>query len=141
MKSRFILIPAIILSALGAGLSSNFQDTEVSAKCKVPTVRGAFQSAKAVFAGEVTSEEKTGDVVTYKFEVEKYWKGESKNEIEIFVYETRRYRASFKEGEKFLVYAIADEEGRLTIRRCSRSRDVRYAEDDLRELGAGKTPK
>ena len=141
MKIRFFLIPAIVLSALGVGLSSKIPETEVSAKCKVPTVRGAFQTSKAVFAGELVSEEKSGDVVTYKFEVEKYWKGKSKKEVEIFVYETFRYRAPFKEGEKFLVYAIADEEGRLTVRRCSRSRDVRYAEDDLRELGEGKTPK
>lgn len=141
MKIRFFLIPAIVLSTLVAGLSSKFQETQVNAKCNVPTVRGAFQTSKAVFAGEVVSEEKNGDVVTYKFEVEKYWKGEGKKEIEIFVYETSGYRAPFKEGEKFLVYALADEEGRLTVRRCSRSRDLRYAEDDLRELGEGKTPK
>lgn len=141
MKIRFFLIPAIVLSALAAGLSSNFQETKVSAKCAVASARSSFQAAKAVFSGEVTSEEKNGDIVTYKFKIDKYWKGEDKKEIEILVYETHRYRAPFKGGDKFLVYAIADEDGRLTVRRCSRSRDLRYAAEDLRELGKGKTPK
>jgi hypothetical protein len=131
----------MVLSTLGAGLSSNIYETRVSGKCAPASPRSSFQAAKAVFAGEAIGEEKNGDVVTYKFKIDKYWKGENKKEIEVFVYETSRYRAPFKEGEKFLVYAIADEEGRLTVRRCSRSRNLKYAADDLRELGEGKTPK
>jgi hypothetical protein len=141
MKIRFLLIPAIVLSALGAGLSSNIQETKVSAKCAVLSPRGAFQSAKAVFTGEVIGEEKNGDVKTFTFKVEKYWKGSSAKELEVFVYQTARYQSPFKEGEKFLVYAREDDEGRLSVTRCSRSRDMRYAGDDLRELGEGKTPK
>jgi hypothetical protein len=141
MKIRVFLIPAIVLSALAAGLSSNTQETRVDAKCAVASPRSSLQSAKAVFVGEVTSEEKNGDVKTFKFKVEKYWKGSGAKEIEIFVYQTMRYQSPFKEGEKFLVYAREDNEGRLSVTRCSRSRDIRYAEDDLRELGEGKTPK
>lgn len=141
MKIRFFLIPAIVLSTLAAGLSSNLDEIEVSAKCAIALPRGSFQAAKAVFAGEVVSEEKNGDVKTFKFKVEKFWKGEDKREIEVFVYQTARYQSPFKEGGKFLVYAMAGADGKLTVSRCSRSRDLRYADEDLRELGEGKTPK
>lgn len=144
MKNKILLFLVLVFSAFVIGLSSNVQKAESrgsGARCLVFTVKGALQHSTAVFVGEVTGEEKNGDVKTFKFKVEKYWKGENKKEIEIFVYQTARYQSPFKEGEKFLVYARADEEGNLTVSRCSRSRSMEYAEDDIRQLGEGKTPK
>jgi hypothetical protein len=145
MKNYIFLIIVLGLSALAGGSPSNIQRVEAadgrSSKCAVSSVKSSLQYAKAVFSGEVVGEEKNGDVKTFKFKVDKYWKGENTGTIEIFVYQTFRYQAVFKEGEKFLVYAVADEDGKLTVKRCSRSKDLRYAEQDLRELGAGQTPK
>jgi hypothetical protein len=139
-----LLSIALVFSAFAISLSSNLQKAESrggGAKCAVLTVKSAFQASSAVFAGEVIGEEKNGDIKTFKFKIEKYWKGENRKEIEIFVYQTARYQSAFKEGEKFLVYAFADGEGKLSVSRCSRSRALEYAGDDLKELGVGKTPK
>ena len=108
MKNRILLSCVLVFSAFVIGLSSNVQKTESrgsGAKCGVLTVKSALQHSTAVFVGEVTGEEKNGDIKTFKFKVEKYWKGANKEEIEIFVYQTARYQSPFKEGEKFLVYA------------------------------------
>ena len=144
MKNRILFSCALVFSAFVIGLSSNAQKAESrksGAKCAVFAVKRALESSKAVFAGEVISEEKHGDIKTFKFMVEKYWKGADRKEVEIFVYQTARYQSPFKEGEKFLVYATGDEDGRLTVSRCSRSRALEYAEDDIKQLGEGKTPK
>jgi len=144
MKNRILLSCALVFSAFVIGLSSNVQKAESrgsGARCGVLTVKSALQHSTAVFAGEVTGEEKNGDIKTFKFKVEKYWKGADRKEIEIFVYQTARYQSPFKEGEKFLVYAVADDDGKLTVSRCSRSRALEHAEDDLKQLGEGKTPK
>jgi hypothetical protein len=147
MKIRIFLVFALVFSAIESGISSNIQASETcgaasaSKKCAVLTVKRAVEYSKAVFVGEVIAEEKNGDVKTFKFKVEKYWKGEDMGELTVFVYQTPRYQSPFKEGGRFLVYAFAGEDGRLTVARCSRSKDARYAEDDLRELGEGKTPK
>ena len=140
MRIRYFLLPAILLSALGAGLSSDLPNTPVEAKCAVASVKSAFQRSKAVFAGEVIAEEKEGDIKKYTFRVDKFWKGDGAKQVDIFVYQTARYQPPFREGGQFLVYAH-DVDGQLSVARCSRNKLLTNAEDDLRELGAGKTPK
>jgi len=144
MKNRILLFSGLVISALGIGVLSNVEKAEgrgSGAKCAVFSVKRALESSRAVFAGEVLSEEKNGDIKTFKFKVEKYWKGAGKKEIVVSVYQTARYQSPFKEGEKFLVYAMGDEDGKLTVSRCSRSRALEYAGDDIKQLGEGKTPK
>lgn len=145
MKIRFIIATAVVFSAIGAGFSSNFQTAESSVfknyKCAVPSFESAYRQSKAVFVGEVVGEEKNGDTKTFDFKVEKYWKGAGSKNIEINVYEMARFQAWFKKGERYLVYAWADEDGKLHISRCSRSRSVESADEDLKQLGKGKEPR
>lgn len=147
MKIRLIVVFAVVLSAIGFGFSSNLQKAEsealvnINSKCAIPTFQRAFQESKSVFVGEVVSEEKNGDTRIFNFKIEKYWKGADKQNIEINVYETARYQAWFKKGEKYLVYATADEGDKLRVGRCSRSRDAENADEDLRQLGKGKIPR
>jgi hypothetical protein len=147
MKIRFIIAFAVVFSAMGVIFSSNFQTTEsagsinLNSKCAIASFQSAYQESKAVFIGEVVSEEKNGDIRTFKFEIEKYWKGTDAKNVEILVYETARYQAWFKTGEKYLIYAATDEDGKLRVGRCSRSRDVENAKEDLQQLGKGKTPR
>ena len=138
MKIRFVITLAIVLSAIGFGLSSNFQTAEC--RCATASFKNAYKQSKAVFVGEVVGEEKNGDTKTFNFKVEKYWKGANAKNIEIDVYETQRYQAWFKKGEKYLIYA--DEyDGKLRVSRCSRSRETANAKDDLQKLGKGKIPR
>ena len=145
MKIRFIIASAFVFSAIVFGFSSNFQKAEsavnFNSKCAISSFQTAYQQSKAVFVGEVVGEEKDGDTRTFDFKVEKYWKGSNAKNVEILVYETARYQAWFKKGGKYLIYATADEDGKLRVSRCSRSRNVENAEEDLQKLGKGKIPR
>ena len=148
MKIRFFIASAAVCAVIGFGFSFDFQtangadrSANFGARCAVSSFQAAFDQSKAVFVGEVVGEEKTGDVRTFDFEVERYWKGSSAKRIKIHVYETARFQAWFKEGGRYLIYAPADENGRLRVSRCSRSRDAESAEEDLQKLGQGKIPR
>ena len=145
MKIRFIIALAIGFSAIVFGFSSNLQTAEsaidFNSKCAIASFQTAYSQSKVVFVGEVVGEEKNGDTKTFDFKIEKYWKGKNAKKIKINVYETSRYQAFFKKGEKYLIYATADEDGNLRVGRCSRSRDFENAEEDLQKLGKGKVPR
>jgi Skp family chaperone for outer membrane proteins len=145
MKIRFIVAFAAVFSAIGFFLSSNFQKTEsagfINSRCAVSSFRSAYRQSKAVFVGEVVGEEKDGDNKIIKFEIKQSWKGANAKNLEINVYETTRYQAFFKNGEKYLIYATAGEDGKLYVGKCSRSDNAANAAEDLRKLGKGKIPR
>ncbi len=147
MKMRSVIASTAVFSAIGFGLSSNIRTTQSAVvlnkeiKCRIAPFQEAYREAKAVFVGEVVGEEKNGDTRTFDFKVEKYWKNADTQNIEINVYETARYQAWFKKGEKYLVYAGGGEDGKLSVGRCSRSREAEGADEDLRQLGKGKIPR
>jgi hypothetical protein len=147
MKIRFVIAWAAVFSAIGFGFSSNFQTAESAdranfgARCAIPSFERAYEQSKAVFVGEVVGEKKEGDIRAFDFKVEKYWKGADAKNVEILVYETARFQAWFKKDGKYLIYASADENGGFRVDRCSRSRDVEFADEDLQKLGEGKIPR
>lgn len=147
MKIRIFIALAAVFSALGFGVSSNFQTANgahrvnFGARCAIQPFQTAYSGSKAVFIGEVVSDEKNGDVRTFEFKVEKYWKGAVKKKTKVLVYENARFQAWFRKGGKYLIYANADDKGRLSVSRCSRSRDLEFAEEDLQKLGKGKIPR
>ena len=145
MKIRFVAAFAAVFSAIVIFLSSNFQATKsaglVNLRCAVSSFNSSYRQSKAVFVGEVVSEEKNEDTKTFKFEIKRFWKGANAKNIEINVYETTRYQAFFKKGEKYLIYATAGEDGKLYVSKCSRSDNAANAAEDLRKLGKGKIPR
>ena len=147
MKIRFVIAFAVVFSTIGGGFSSNLQTAEsagavnFAGKCAIQSFQTAYSQSKAVFVGEVVGEKKNGDIRAFDFKVEKYWKGADAKRVEVLVYETARFQAWFKKGGRYLVYAPADDNGKLRVSRCSRSRDVEDAEEDLQKLGAGKIPR
>lgn len=127
--STFAVLPFKTTSAEGA------------AKCRVPPVGEAYQNSKAVFVGEILSVVKDGDVKTFNLKVEKYWKGAAGKEIKINVQETTRYQAWFEVGGKYLVYARGGErDEKLWEVRCSRSKSLADASEDIKELGRATKP-
>ncbi len=148
MKYQKLIATIVVLSAMFCFVSSKTTiaksengENDFSGKCAVLSFDDAYSSAKAVFIGKVLSESKSGDVRTFEFEVEKYWKGADKKKIEINVYETMRYQARFQKDGRYLIYANANSEGNLSVGRCSRSREAEDAGEDLTKLGTGKMPK
>ncbi len=147
MKIRTIVALAAVFSAIGFGFSSNVHTAESApraesgAKCAIQSFDKAFEQSKAVFVGEVAGEEKSGDVRSFDFKVERYWKGADAKNVRIHVYETARFQAWVKKGGRYLIYAPEDVDGKLRVYRCSRSRGVDFAEEDLQKLGEGKIPR
>lgn len=132
---------SVLFSSGTQKIESNFLSSE-AAKCRVLSFEEAFKESEAIFVGEVLSSAKKGNDKIFKFKVQKYWKGANKENIEVSVYESTRFQAWFKTGEKYLVYANADEDGTLRdSARCSRSKDLEDASEDLNRLGEGKSPK
>lgn len=143
MKYQKIIVAIVVLSAMLCAFPSKTviaESENETARCRIFTFDEAYSSSEAVFVGKVLSEEKKGDVKTFEFEVEKYWKGAVGKKIKIEVYETARFQAWFQTGERYLIYAEEGENGKLRVGRCSRSREVENASEDLQKLGAGKVP-
>lgn len=113
-------------------------------KCKIPDFEKAFERADVIFVGKVLSKKAEGRIKTFEFEVEKFWKGVEAQKIIINVYENMRYQSGFEVGERYLVFAQADEDGNLFDRRCSRTRRMTEVEnyifkENLEKLGEAKT--
>jgi hypothetical protein len=147
MKKIIIAGFAIVFAACILVFSPNPQKAEntslknPSKKCAMLSFEAAYRESEAVFIGEVLSSEKKGDDKVFKFKVEKYWKGKDAKNLEVSVYESTRYQAWFETGKKYLVFAY-DEDGTLhDTARCSRSKDLENASEDLTKLGEGKSPK
>jgi hypothetical protein len=116
-------------------------ETQSAGKCGIPAIETAYKNSKAVFVGEVLGIAKEGDVKTFTFKVEKYWKGVSGRQIEISVQETTRYQAWFEVGGKYLVFARGNEgDGKFWEVRCSRSKRLEDASEDIKKLGRAKKP-
>jgi hypothetical protein len=66
-------------------------------------------------------------------------RGAANREIKINVQETARYQAWFEVGEKYLVYARGSEENeKLWETRCSRSKLLADASEDIKVLGKAR---
>lgn len=138
----FRLAVICCLISMIAVLPSKAGNFENAVKCKPADFKYAYADAKAVFTGEITDVATDGDVKTFTFKVEKYWKGAASKRIEINVQQTMRYQAWFKVGEKYLVFARGDESSeKLWERRCSRTKLLANASEDLQQLGKGKIPR
>ncbi len=139
-----LLIFVFILLALFVSFPQYFINDEVRAKelkkCAIPDLILAKQQAKAIFVGKIISQTETDNVKTFKFKVEKYWKGKKSKTISINVYENTRYQTWFEVGKKYLIFASNNENKNLFVERCSRSSDVESATNDLKSLGKAKKP-
>jgi hypothetical protein len=116
-------------------------------KCAEPEApSAALASAKAVFQGEVSAIQDSGNELVVTLKVPRTWKGiDSAEEAKV---RTRRDSAAcgfpFAIGENYLVYASALEPAQdgvsLQVLRCGRTRPIAEAADDMRELGLGAIP-
>jgi hypothetical protein len=108
------------------------------AKCAMPVFENAYRDSKAIFAGQVLSVRSEGDEKIFRFRVEKYWKGGVGKTVEVRYYETMRYQAWLRVGQKYLVYARGNENGSLSDGRCSLTKNYSEATTDLKKLGRGR---
>ena len=110
-----------------------------SRKSRYKTAYEEFQDSTSVFVGKVIEVKKVKTKSAYKddynykvkFKVEKSWKKNTPNEIVIT--QGGGCILSFKEGEEHLVYASLSKKD-LWVAFCSRTRELIYAEEDLKEF-------
>jgi hypothetical protein len=138
---------ALVISSFGLVQPSNSSTNEFGSgsadvgKCAIRSFENEFRDSKVVFTGKIAGESKTGDLRVFEFAVDRYWKGRVAKKIKLNVYETMRYQAWFRLGEKYLIFAYESDDGALSVERCSRSKGLSEAKDDLLKLGASKRPK
>lgn len=143
MKKIFSIGLSLLFAVFLLGGNNSSANESTVAKCAIPNFERAFENAEAIFVGKVLSEKSEGRMKTFELEVEKFWKGVEEKRITVNVYENPRYQAQFEVGEKFLVFAEADEDGKLFDRRCSRTRRLTETEnyilkENLEKLGEAK---
>ena len=121
---------------------------EAGLACTCVPLKGPAEElelAAAVFSGKVVEirRHKRGEDIFAGVEavvrVERVWKGVEATTVSVF---TASHSAAcgygFKEGRTYLVYAYKDAEGRLSTGICGRTRRLKDAGEDLKELGAGR---
>ena len=149
MKTRKLILTVLAVSTFLIAVSSNSVKTASAApaketeagKCAIPSFKMAYAGAHSVFVGKVTSMTRDERGKTFTFLVEKYWKGNKRKKAEVTVYESTRYQAFYQPGKRYLVFAGAEDDGRLTDGRCSRSTDIADAAADIKALGKFKKPR
>ncbi len=152
-------IVAIILFVVISGLSSANNASLV--KCASGrSVKAEFDKATMVFLGKVVAEEErklpnhTGPQIldtaqVYRFQIERWWKGGEKEQVEIHVVKVRlpggKYvfgpeQIHFQIGESYLVYGFVND-GLNFASGCTRTRHIKHAQEDLQKIGEGQLPK
>ena len=134
---NFLIVIAFLLALHDSGLACS---------CMPPGKPSEeMKESAAVFSGrvvEIRRNQRTDDFfarVEAVIEVERVWKGVEKATVSVFTSsDSAACGYGFKEGETYLVYASGDKEGRLLTTICTRTRRMKDAGEDLKELGPGK---
>ena len=138
---RTLMLRLLLAASLAFGAEAGLACTCVPPKGPAEEL----QLAAAVFSGkvvEVRKHRQSEDIfagVEAVLRVERAWKGVEEATVSVF---TSSHSAacgySFKEGRTYLVYAYKNAEGRLSTGICGRTRRLKDAGEDLKELGAGR---
>jgi hypothetical protein len=98
-----------------------------------------FNEAFAIFSGKVIAL----DTFKVKFKVDKLWKGDFGSEVTMSTgardngdgtYTSSSCDFNFKLGENYLVYAYGASAGEIQARACTRTRLLRYADQEMKDL-------
>jgi hypothetical protein len=101
------------------------------------SVKGALKNSTAVFLGEVFEIRSGVNFLQARFRVKRSWKGVEAEQVSVLTENTAE-SPHYRVGEKYLVFAgIRD--GKLFTGNCSRTKRLEYAEEDLKQLGEGKS--
>lgn len=162
MKRNFwYLIGSIscLLLAQSVGLACRCADTAPE-RTLAQRVLESKDRAKVVFSGKAIAKETIKavktiseqpaevELVMMRFKVDRWWKGDVKDEVVLFTGEIKmsdglRSASScdydFEIGKSYLIYAYEFED-QVQTDYCSRTRLLEKAEEDLKELGEGKSP-
>ena len=139
MKSLIFFL--VVFAALMFGTNNIFACSCLPAK----SAAQELEQSTAVFSGKVIKikrHKQAGNIfnsVEVIFSVQKAWKGVKKKTVSVFTSSNSAACGfNFKEKQTYLVYASGQVEGNLSTTICSRTKSLKDAREDLRELGAVK---
>ena len=75
------------------------------------------------------------------FTVERYWKGKPKRETFVFTAQNSSCSVGFADGERYLVFALVNDNGDINTNLCLRPGPVRERRQYLKLLGRGRAMK
>ena len=101
------------------------------------SIKGALKNSAAVFSGEVLEIRSGVNFLQARFRVEHSWKGVEAEQVSVLTENTAE-SPHYRVGEKYLVFA-GIRAGKLFTGDCSRTKRLEYAEEDLKQLGEGKS--
>jgi hypothetical protein len=133
----------VFLTAIATLLLLLFPVGAFGCVCIIKSPSEALKEAKAVFSGKIIDVRETDVIV----QVEKVWKGELPEKFKLYTgsrSDTCNFR--FESGEKYLIYAVEytyrENDGPiLKASKCLGTKNLKYAEKDLKELDKSITPK
>lgn len=102
-------------------------------KCSVPDFAVAYKNADAIFTGQPTKVEKTGNGPVTSFSVKKMWMGKERKDIEVTTAPGQQCVPDFELDKEYLVYA-AENEDHFLVEPCSRTVELAKADSDLKLL-------
>lgn len=136
------LVPLLAPLLVGAATIVALEGQAAACSCVTPKPLplDAKRKADAVFEGRAYGQTIIGATTRYSFDVDRYWKGDLPERIEI---ETRTQSSAcgrtYELGRSYVIYARKDK-GRWTDGLCSRTRPTVAAAQDLSMLGEGVVP-
>ncbi len=139
IMKRFILLAAFIIFGT-ASIHIKAAESELMAKCMVPSFKTSYKNSKTIFVGKVLSIRKEDNYKILTFQVDKYWKNSVKKIVEVKHYEAYNYEVWLQTDGKYLVYAYGDGDGNLFDGKCSFTKKYSDAKSDLKKLGKSKKP-
>ncbi|MDQ3687368.1 MAG: hypothetical protein M3430_17480 [Acidobacteriota bacterium] len=131
----------ICLVAAAACLSFS-HEVDSTWKCLIPpkSVEGALKNSAAVFVGEVVKVTDAGNLSKARLKVIVSWKGAEAKEVVVMFNDNHAESPHYRVGQSYLVFAGVSD-GKLVTGPCSRTRQLEYAQEDLKQLDARKKPK
>jgi hypothetical protein len=147
---KFYLRAARLLAILATSITAAY-----GCDCDEPTVKDAAKMATVIFRGTITALKPSGKPYTFRrpsgtekiavFRVTRVWKGEVSRTFEMPAVleepDCLGFAPQFvKPGAELVVYAFRMD-GVFITGICTRTRFVRYASEDFKDLGPGWEPK
>jgi hypothetical protein len=140
MKRVLFILATIVVALISAPYAG-------ACTCEVygdGTAHSMLRHSKMVFVGKVLdvrpatqSEQEDGKSwYAVRFRIERFWKGVKTNETTVYT-DLHGCGPDLRTGLEYLVYAV----GKELATGCTRTRMLTLAEEDLRDLGKGRTLK
>jgi hypothetical protein len=134
---NFLLIIVILIGSTQTGFGCSCLPSA--------NAKQELEQSVVVFSGKVLEVKRNDQPegaftsVEAVFEVESVWKGIEKSRVSVFTSaQSSACGYGFRKGETYLVYASQSTNGQYITSICSRTRPLKAAEGDLKELGEGK---